>query len=265
MLATQVKRLDYQQGCVEVLEESLRRGQGTEANLLAVQKALQAEAADPVMRTLARAERAGLHGLMNSLANGSLTRAGPGLLGIRAEGVAVILGSERLREPDSLGAMHAWLLSYTTRLVEIAEQPSEAQPALLKELGDRAAQAPPGAIPLVAALRLHDLGADCQRELALLRSAAVAMALERYRLANGRWPETLAELTLKQLGAVPTDPYDGKPLRYARHKDVVVVYALGPDGKDDGGKPDRLNQFDQHGGYDVGFRLWDTASRRPSK
>ena len=37
------------------------------------------------------------------------------------------------------------------------------------------------------------------------------MALERYRLANGAWPDSLAALVPKYLETVPTDPFDGKP------------------------------------------------------
>jgi hypothetical protein len=262
MLVTQAAgRFEYQHACVASLEESLRRGQATESTLLALQTALETEAADHVLRISARAERAGLHGLMSALENGSLTHADPGPLGVRAEGVALILGSEQLRQRDSLEAIHAWLLDYTTRLVKITGQPPEAQPAPLKELAESTVLAPPGAIPMLRALPVRELGAMWQRGQALLRCASVGVALERYRLAHHRWPDTLAELTPNYLGTVPADPYDGKSLRYARHRDVFVVYALGPDGKDDGGKPEALNQFEKNEGYDVGFRLWDVPAR----
>jgi hypothetical protein len=266
MLVSQVAgrfggRFEYQYACVAALEESLRRGQATEANLLALQTALETEAADQVLRISARAERAGLHGLMSALENGTLTHADPGPLGVRAEGVALILGSERLRQRDSLEAIHGWLLDYTTRLVKITGQPPEAQPPLLKELAESTVLAPPGAIPMAAALPVRELGAMWQRCQALLRCATVGVAVERYRLAHHRLPDSLAELTPEYLGTLPADPYDGKSLRYARHRDVVVVYALGPDGKDDGGKPEALNQFEQNRGYDVGIRLWDVPAR----
>ena len=60
--------------------------------------------------------------------------------------------------------------------------------------------------------------------------AIVAVALERYRRAHARWPETLAALTPSPLREVPLDPYDGAPLRYHHRDDGVIVYALGPDG-----------------------------------
>ena len=63
---------------------------------------------------------------------------------------------------------------------------------------------------------------------------------------------------------MPIDVYTGKPLQYRRHKDGVVVYSVGPDETDNGGKfhlepdepyvpyPERL---------DFGIMLWDVAKR----
>ncbi len=48
----------------------------------------------------------------------------------------------------------------------------------------------------------------------LRRLAAVAVAVERYYLAHGRYPETLAALTPDFLTEVPVD-LDGQPFRYA--------------------------------------------------
>jgi hypothetical protein len=88
----------------------------------------------------------------------------------------------------------------------------------------------------------------------------VAVAAERYRRANGRWPEALAQLVPGYLARVPADPFDGKPLRLRRRDDGVTVYSVGPDGKDDGGRIDR--QRADPAGIDLGFRLWDVAKRR---
>ncbi|MGL4551490.1 MAG: hypothetical protein ACRC33_09910, partial [Gemmataceae bacterium] len=97
-----------------------------------------------------------------------------------------------------------------------------------------------------------------------LRSNAAAMrgliAVERYRLKHGRWPATLDDCVPAFLDAVPTDPIDGKPVRYAKWADGVVVYSVGLNRKDDGGDVGGL------GGHspisDFGYRLWDVAKRR---
>ena len=68
------------------------------------------------------------------------------------------------------------------------------------------------------------------------RVAITAIALKRYQLKNGKWPENLAELTPAFLPSIPLDPVDGKPLRYRRNEDdTYVLYSIGEDGVDDGG------------------------------
>jgi hypothetical protein len=94
------------------------------------------------------------------------------------------------------------------------------------------------------------------------RCAVVGLACERFRLKHGRWPETLAELPADLLpGGVPLDPFDGKPLRYRKLEDGVVLYSVGPDGKDDGGDLTRVGMLAARRG-DLGFRLWNPEHRR---
>jgi hypothetical protein len=61
------------------------------------------------------------------------------------------------------------------------------------------------------------------------------------------------------LKAVPTDPYDGRPLRYRRVPDGFIVYSVNADGVDDSGIIDRPAWGP---GTDIGIRLWDIESRR---
>jgi hypothetical protein len=100
------------------------------------------------------------------------------------------------------------------------------------------------------------------RTRAVLRTASTGIAVERYRLAAGRWPESLADVVKTRLIAeIPLDPYNGQPLRYRRLKDGAVVYSVGPDGKDDGGVMNR-NGDPTKAGFDQGFQLWDVDKRR---
>ena len=65
-----------------------------------------------------------------------------------------------------------------------------------------------------------------------------AVALEQFRAAhNNRYPASLSELTPKYLDAPLMDPFDGQPLRYRKQDAGYVLYSIGPDLKDDGGKP----------------------------
>jgi hypothetical protein len=63
------------------------------------------------------------------------------------------------------------------------------------------------------------------RSLAERRSTVVALAAQRYRLEQGRWPTKLDELVPAYLTALPADPFteDGRPIGY--------LIAKLPDGK----------------------------------
>jgi hypothetical protein len=66
--------------------------------------------------------------------------------------------------------------------------------------------------------------------------AAIACALERYRLANEQFPETLDALTPKFMSQVPNDVITGKPYKYHRTKDgQFVLYSVGWNETDDSG------------------------------
>jgi hypothetical protein len=72
--------------------------------------------------------------------------------------------------------------------------------------------------------------------LAFLHSAQTALTIERFRQAQGKLPEKLDDLCPTYLAAIPTDPFDGKPLRYKRLARGYVVYSIGRDGEDNGGR-----------------------------
>jgi hypothetical protein len=64
----------------------------------------------------------------------------------------------------------------------------------------------------------------------------VGCALERYLLANGKFPDTLEPLAPRFIESIPNDVIDGKPLRYRRHSDGgYVLYSVGWNQTDDGG------------------------------
>jgi len=70
---------------------------------------------------------------------------------------------------------------------------------------------------------------------ARLRAARTAIAVERFRLVHGQPPHSLTELDPFGVGAVPIDPYSGRPLLYKKLAKGYVVYSIGEDEKDDGG------------------------------
>ncbi len=89
-----------------------------------------------------------------------------------------------------------------------------------------------------------------------VRIAMAALAVERFRLAHGQLPENLNEPVPQFLSRMPEDPYDGQPLRYDRLPKGYVIYSVGADGNDNGGreKPDNWKSSDQTE-YDITFTV----------
>jgi hypothetical protein len=70
----------------------------------------------------------------------------------------------------------------------------------------------------------------------------VAVAMEQFRRAKGRFPHTLDELTPDYLASQPVDASTGLPLLYKLVDGKPLLYGRGRDGDDDGGVND-----DDHG------------------
>jgi hypothetical protein len=94
------------------------------------------------------------------------------------------------------------------------------------------------------------------RCFAMVRLATTSVAIERFRLDAKRLPQSLDELAPRFLPAVPTDPFDGQPLRYRRLAKGYLIYSVGQDGQDDGGreKPSDLRPGDKTT-YDITFTV----------
>ena len=64
----------------------------------------------------------------------------------------------------------------------------------------------------------------------------MAIALERYRLAHGEYPDSLDALAPQFIAKVPHDVIGGQPLHYRRTSDgQFVLYSVGWNETDDGG------------------------------
>jgi hypothetical protein len=72
--------------------------------------------------------------------------------------------------------------------------------------------------------------------LAELDCARTALAIQRYRLAMAHLPDKLSDLVPVYLDTVPKDPFDGNQLRYKKLPTGFVIYSIGQDKTDDGGK-----------------------------
>jgi hypothetical protein len=66
--------------------------------------------------------------------------------------------------------------------------------------------------------------------------ARTAIALERHRLAHGKFPESLDALAPQFMEKVPHDVINGTPLKYRRTDDgQFILYSVGWNETDDGG------------------------------
>ena len=87
--------------------------------------------------------------------------------------------------------------------------------------------------------------------------ATLACALERCRLANGKFPETLDALVPRFIAKLPHDIITVEPLKYRRDGDGYVLYSVGWNEKDDGGKADEKGDIAQ------GDWVWQCPANKP--
>ena len=75
------------------------------------------------------------------------------------------------------------------------------------------------------------------RMVARRRLLTVELALRCYQQDQAGGPASLDQLVPKQLPRIPTDPFTGQPLIYRAQGTNWLLYSVGLDGVDDGGKP----------------------------
>jgi hypothetical protein len=260
-LISQLVRIACRAMATGQAERVLAQGEPSQDALRQFQELLEKEEPEPLLLIGVRGERAGLDRLMETIQSGKLSARDMFFRHTPSLEEYLMLWT-----PGSYKSQRAAMLRTMNRFVELAKLPPEQQRVPFQQLEATIKDQPvlvrlwvPAMVKVAEAAR---------RSQAQLRCAIMAVAAERYRLAKGQWPGTLD--VLKEAGYVrgaPSDPYDGQPLRWLRLDDGVVVYSIGPDGEDNGGKMDRQNPTAP--GTDLGFRLWDAAKRRqppvPSK
>jgi len=88
-----------------------------------------------------------------------------------------------------------------------------------------------------------------------------AIALKRYKLKHGRYPDRLEELVPQFLARDPIDYMDGGKLRYRLKDNDFTLWSVGSDGKDDGGNPGTI---DNEGNNRPMWRAPDAVWPRPA-
>ena len=101
----------------------------------------------------------------------------------------------------------------------------------------------------------------------MVAGTRAVIAVERYRIAHGQYPETLAAVVPAFLPAVPVDPMTGNPLLYTRiendpHLREYLVYSTGIDGIDNGGRAPEGDSYPNPVGIAKGFDFIVNQPRR---
>jgi hypothetical protein len=260
---SQLVRMACEGVTITSLERILAQGQVSAHRLAGFQDSLQNEMSEPLLLYALRGERAQHHRMMEAIKTGQLKMSSiTASLSSRPPPAGLKGWWEDVSAEMAYREMHApWLRTFT-EVVDVAKLPAESQRLKLEPL--LASIDKDSRLPLLARATVMTTTGRIPdrfwRQQAHLRCAVVAVAAERYRLAHNRWPESLEQLVPEFLHEVPLDPYDAKPLRYRRIQEGVVIYSIGPDERDDGGKLDRQNPT--AAGTDLGFQLWDVNRRR---
>ncbi len=267
LLISQLIRIALQSVATSCLERTLAQGIAADDGLATMQRTLTDEAAAELFFVGMRGERAGLHGSMTNIASSDapVSVAMQGLSGRRPTATWWDhLLDLRLRAIAFRS--DAWLLRENTRVLAAAKLPGSARYKALKEIDREIHEAfqTDGSSLILARLLVPavlKMAEAEQRTDTRLNCAAVAVAAERFRLKNMRWPKDLEELVAdKFLDAVPEDLYVGGPLRLRRAADGIVIYSAGKDGDYQGDGLDRLDDYDPNKARPE-FRLWDPEHR----
>jgi hypothetical protein len=92
--------------------------------------------------------------------------------------------------------------------------------------------------------------------LARLRLAITALAIEEFRSKKGNLPDKLDELKPDFLAEIPDDPFTESELSYRRLAKGYVTYSVGRDLMDDGGKEPPADHTPRgNDRYDVTFTV----------
>jgi hypothetical protein len=93
-----------------------------------------------------------------------------------------------------------------------------------------------------------------------LAAGRTCIALAAYRSDHGgNYPKNLDELVPGYMASVPTDPYvNGQPIRYQLENKGLLLYSVGPNGKDDGGR----ELWNEPEGDDIPIRMPHKASAK---
>ena len=83
--------------------------------------------------------------------------------------------------------------------------------------------------------------------LAQRNATRAVLLLHAYKAIQGKWPETLREAMNVESSRYRSDPFSEGELIYRLKDGQPLLYSIGPDGKDDGGRPREKGDFSNPG------------------
>lgn len=230
------------------------------SGLAELQDAYRAEADVPFLLNGLRGERGALHQLFKGLESGEFSYKDLVIHGVQKEGPAQQAAFYLYK--GLLPGDHAKSLEILSAFIEAAKLPHHEQQAALQAI-----PIPPGPPEdfryIITRLLIPTCGkvaTAALRARAELLSANTAIACERFRLQQGRWPASLTELPKELLPEIPIDPFTGSPLLYRRLEDGIAIHSIG-DGDLQAARRS-ADQQDPLAGLGIGWRLWDPTARR---
>jgi hypothetical protein len=244
---------------VGALERVLAHARPSARQLEAMQELLARESEAPILYRALRGERGGCDQLAEALEQGKIKTSAL-TAGVLAGNSSGIEGWLRNLAPLVGVYGRGELLRLMTETVEAAKLPPEQRAEEINRI-DQSVRQSSALLVRVLMPAITNVSESERRQQANLRCAIAALAVELYRIKHARWPETLEAVCKESLlPAVPTDPFDGRPLRYKLLADGLLIYSVGTDGVDNGGNINRERPMDE--GVDQGFRLWSVEARR---
>ncbi|MBI3409408.1 MAG: hypothetical protein HY040_13790 [Planctomycetes bacterium] len=259
---SQFVRMAMRHVASEVLERILAQYQLDDAMLTEFQNRWQKESEFPTTRVWLRGDRAGLSHVCEGLQRGQIhpeelsgTRNGSSTPGPLRELTHFIARANYIESESAI-------LRKLTEALSKLDLPS---PEFFEYAKSFDAAKRDSNMPTIAKLLLPAYEKVWQadyRSLAMMRCATAALAVERFRLKNERWPKELDEVMPEFLKALPLDPYNAQPICFRAAVDGVVVFSPGPDGAFRGDFWDLPRRQRNGSGRSYEFRLWNPESRR---
>jgi predicted Zn finger-like uncharacterized protein len=244
---------------IRTLERTIALGEPSKDSLSQFQSLVENEASFPMFLYISKANRAENYAILSALKKDKdILKTLQKDFDLKAdEATATKLV---LEEPNIL----SWLLKHHNSLVAIANLPPQDQKKTATELTLKLNEKPNLRKLLTGDPK--NMWIYTNRNLATLNCAITGLAIERYRITNGKWPRKLEELVPEYLAKLPTDPFNGEPLLVGTILGGLVIYSVGPDLQDNNGLIDNSFSLSVKEGTDIGFRLWEVPMRRqPAK